>query len=135
MPLTNLPVSESRVRFDNASVPISKFLYRLSLPLRAWKKSSYARVAELIRRLPHRILAMNRLNTILRGQGYTLPAPVEAIPYLAVLSACKTDIEGLRNENPWMTSLDLEMASAGWTKGLLFGLCNRTEKESEFRRS
>jgi hypothetical protein len=135
MSLTNLSVSESRVHFDSASGPISKFLYRLFLSLRSWKRSSCARVAELICRLPRRILAVHRLNTILRGEGYTLPAPVERIPYLDVLCACKTDIEGLREENPWMTSLDLEMASAGWTKGLLFALRKWREKESEFQRS
>lgn len=76
-----------------------------------------ARMAEEIYSLPRRIRAMHRLNAILRGPGYGLPMPAGTTHYLDVLHACKRDIEELSAANPWMTSLDLEMASQGWAKG------------------
>jgi hypothetical protein len=128
MQITNQSASGLRVRSGSASGPISKWLYRLSAPLRWWKGSSYARAVEELYSLPRRIQATHLLNTSLRGRGYSLPMPVEKIPYLDVLDVCKKDIEELLAENSWMTSLDLEMAAAGWAKGLRFAL--RTCKET-----
>ena len=104
----------------SASAPISKLLYRLRAPLRTWQRSSYAQVVEEVRSFLPRIQATHRLNTSLGGRGYSLPMPVETIPYLAVLDACKRDMEELREGNPRMTTLDLETAVAGWARGLQF---------------
>src|SRR5215831_3386012 len=122
MQATSPRASVLHVRSGSASGPISKYLYLLRAPLRWWKRSSHTRAVEEIHSLPRRIQATRRLNTSLGGRGYLLPARVEPIPYLELLDACKMDMEELRTEYPRMTSLDRQMAVAGWAKGLQFAL-------------
>jgi hypothetical protein len=90
--------------------------------LRAYLRSSYARMVEEIRSLPLRIRATRRQNAILPGRGFVLPPPQEPMPYFGLLQSCSEDMQRLQAQKRWMTSLDTDMAVEAWTAGLQYAL-------------
>jgi hypothetical protein len=114
-------VGEPDVR--SRSKPLSHArLWFLQPFLRAYRRSSYIRVVEEIRSLPLRILATRRRNAILPGRGYELPLPVGQMPYFGLLQSCNDDMQRLRAQRRWMSSLDTDMAVEAWTAGLQYAL-------------
>jgi len=114
--------AEWHVAAGTASSPRAKFLYRLHAPQRWWSESIWRIVAQEIRACPQRIAAALR-NPHLR-LGYCLWSAREdhSTGNLYEVSefarACKSDMEKLGDNHPWLSVLDFDILSQSYRLGV-----------------
>jgi len=113
----------------SASSPSSKYLYRLSAPLRWWRDSTMRRVVEECRMFPFRIQALltapHRHIGVRLGSpypsGYGLENPCAEYKYQ---ESCSEHMQQLLRENRWAVILDMRIAAESYRQGATWALRN-----------
>lgn len=118
-------------RWGIAGVWAARFYVPLRNLSQLWYRSNCIRAADEIRNLPLRIQATLRHRPILGGRGWALPQLDNTKDGLELLQSCNEDIQSLREDNPWMTSLDSHIAVEGWKKGFQSALRVRILDQSK----
>jgi hypothetical protein len=126
----------SNVPPGSASRPIPRLLYRLSAPLRWWRRSIVRIMAGEVYRLFLRMKVILRTPSLRLGPSLPLSPKGHSLENFGsgsnFLRACSESMLCLRKESSWIGNLDLQMAAQAFRQGASWAIDNAcSEKRSE----
>jgi hypothetical protein len=113
-----------RVPAGSASSPSAKRLYRLTAPLRWWRRSILRILLEECRNFPLRILAILRTPSLREGVPIPLDPSGDGLASFRLKNsfplACTQSMLDLQNQNAWIGVLESQICCQAFQRGALF---------------